>query len=105
MTRSAIAEALSPGCIARLRALRGRRIDAHPSLLCQIRVRDWLDERYGAGAWTYDPDAVQASELGPTTLFYFTETQSDSEHLLAIKGLDGDVQEIPFSLRHPTQKS
>jgi hypothetical protein len=57
-------------------------------------VHRWLDERYGASRWSYDPDQVEAKQIGHVMVFGLVEERTGCIHLLAVDG--DDVTELPL---------
>jgi hypothetical protein len=59
-------------------------------------VNRWLDDRYGAKQWMYDPDKVEVKQIAEVTVFYIKEERSGTMLLLAVEG--DDVRELALNL-------
>lgn len=57
-------------------------------------IHRWLDERYGPNQWRYDPDHVEAKQIGHVMVFHLMEERTGSNHLLAVDA--DEVTELPL---------
>lgn len=81
-----------------LTILRPRRSTSslHNSLMLP-QINHWLDERHGAGAWSYDPSELKHLQCSwMFTIFAIREQQSGTLHLLAVRGRGDEVVEVPL---------
>lgn len=51
-----------------------------------VVLKRYLDIRFGAGRWRFDPDAVMVKDLGTQDVFKLTEEATQQRLLLAIEG-------------------
>lgn len=89
--------------LAKLPSIR-RNKDLHPGLYLG-NVADWLDKKYGANSWKYDPDAISVKQRGSggPTVFAIVELNRNEKILLLVSG--DAIEEVPTNLARFWQDS